>query len=230
MATCWRCTVWGGRSEQIGQGKLTGGDPGGQRYHGLAAWLHQGRQVLSWPRVWPGGWLRNLPQQGPSFPYYRELSFLHAPLHRQSQFPSHITLAVCSAQRILRKQDLLNFMSSLTAAVPSHWGYLGCWQQATQPLKGHPSDFYQVRQYFPHQGTWHLLGRCSRTDAPGEAMCRAHIRHWSRRAAPWEASPACFWFFPDHSSHPPAPSLGCTVLPGGRRRNCCLAPGLPFVQ
>ena len=121
-------------------------------------------------------------------------------------------------------------MSSLTVAVPSHWWHLGCWQQATQPLKGHPSDFYPVRQYFPHQGTWHLLGRCSRTDAPGEAMCRAHIRHWSHRAAPGEASPACFWFFPDHSSHPPAPSLGCTVLPGGRRRNCCLAPGLPFVQ
>lgn len=38
---------------------------------------------------------RNLPQQGPGFPYYRELAFLHAPLHRQSQFQSHITLAVC---------------------------------------------------------------------------------------------------------------------------------------
>ena len=142
---------------------------------------------------------------------------------------SHHAGSVLSSTH-LKKARPLNFMSSLTAAVPSHWWCLGCWQQATQPLKGHPSDFYQVRQYFPHQGTWHLLGRCSRTAAPGEAMCRAHIRHWGRRAAPWEAGPACFWFFPDPSSHPPAPSLGCTVLPGGRRRNCCLAPGLPFVQ
>ena len=222
----------GGRSKHIGQGKLIGGDPGGQRYHGLAAWPHQTTGTAS--TVLAQSVARGLGQKPsparPKFPSLQgTLTSARPPTQTIPVSESHHAGSVLSSTH-LKKARPLTFMSSLTVAVPSHWWHLGCWQQATQPLKGHPTDFYPVRQYFPHQGTWHLLGRCSRTDAPGEAMCRAHIRHWSHRAAPEEASPACFWFFPDHSSHPPAPSLGCTVLPGGRRRNCCLAPGLPFVQ
>lgn len=163
----------GGRSKQIGQGKLIGRDPGGHRYHGLAAWFHQTTGMAS--AIPAHSMARGLGQKPsptrPRFPSLQGTLISMRPAYTDNP-SSQVTSHWQRTQRILRKQDLLYFM-----AAPSHWWQLGCWQQATQPLRGHTSDFYQERQYFPHQGTRHLLGRCSRTDIPGEATHRGCTRH-----------------------------------------------------
>lgn len=89
----------GGRLKQIGQGKLKGRSPGGQRYHGLAAWLHRTTGMASAVPAQSVAWglgQKPFPAR-PRFPSLQgTLISVHPLLHRQPQFPSHITLATRS--------------------------------------------------------------------------------------------------------------------------------------
>lgn len=137
--------MWGGRSKQIGQGKLMGGDPGGQRYHGLAAWLHHWDSTCCpGPECGLGARAEKPSPARPRFPYYRELAdFCSMPPYTDNPSSRVASRWQCASRWLLSSMHLkkarpLHFMSSLTVAVPSHWWHLGVLAAGHSAPKGAP--------------------------------------------------------------------------------------------